>query len=415
MPSSSINISTSSALPSIWNSGTGASLNYGRFVGFARDGWGIYDSTSGLPASRPLSGDYRSPTFLGFGAGAGYNGDLRAGVNLDLRATTGSASLNLNDQIQFSWTQDANNFYLNSSYFKNNTSSLIVTGPQATLQVDGRLDVNANVYLQAKTPLTSWSRFASRSFSNSNPLFSRSFSSTGNASVDLLNGTVSLGYQGINLNTTAANNTQLANGIISRIKDPVIGASLDLDAAVGRFLGLPSGLTLSASASIWPLKARGSLTLADARLNYTGSIDQTLQATIDSITGSLNIEGKPFLYTVGTAAVLPKATFDSNKDGRLAISGTFSKQGKITNRTDIVNDVSARLTALAGEASATATVPNPVWWNPFRTREAQIWSGGFGPLYDSGDYRFASGAINAFNNTWNANLGTTSPLGFTLA
>jgi hypothetical protein len=415
MSSTILNISTSATLPSIWNGGTGTTLNYGRFVGFARNGWDIYDSTFGLPAPRILTGDYKTPTVLGFGVGGGYSADLRTGVNLDLKATTGSARLNLNDQITFSWTQDAANFYLNSTYLKNNTSSLSVTGPNATLKVDGRFDVGADIYLQGKTPLTSWSRFASRSFSNRSPLFSRTFNSTGRASVDLFNGAVSLAYQGINLDTTAANNTQLANGVISRIKDPVIGASLDLDAAVGRFLGLPSGLTLSASATIWPLKARGSLILADARLNYAGSVDQTLQATIDAITGSLNIEGKPLRYTVGTSATLPKATYDSNKDGKLNISGTFSKQGRVTNRTDIVNDLSGRVTALAGDASATATVPDPTWWNPFRIREATIFSGGFGPLYDSGNIGIASRSINAFNNTWNANLGTTSSLGFTLA
>ena len=183
----------------------------------------------------------------------------------------------------------------------------------------------------------------------------------------------------------------------------------------GRFLGLPNGLTLSASTNIWPLKASGSLTLADARLNYTGSIDQTLQATIDAITGSLNVEGTPLDYTVGTTTTLPKATYDANNDGKIDISGTFFKQGKITNRTDVVNNLSARLTALSGQARATATVPNPVWYNPFRTREALIFSGGFGPLFDSGKIDIASIPINAFENTWNANLGTTSSLGFTLA
>jgi hypothetical protein len=67
---------------------------------------------------------------LGFGVGVGCSADLRTGVNLDLKATTGSARLNLNDQITFSWTQDAANFYLNSTYLKNNTCSLSVTGPQ---------------------------------------------------------------------------------------------------------------------------------------------------------------------------------------------------------------------------------------------------------------------------------------------
>ena len=415
MASTLINVSTSSTIPSIWNNGTGNSLTYSRFLGFAKDGWKIYDSSSGLPAQRALGSDYKSPTVLGFGVGGGYNANLRAGINLDLRASTGSAKLSLNDQIKLTWTQDDVNFYLDSSYLNSNTSSLIVTGPQATLKVDGRFDIGADIYLQAKTPLTNWSSFARKSFSNSNRLFSKTFSSTGNASVKLFNSAVGLSYQGVNLSTTAANNTQQTNGVTSRVKDPIIGASLDLDAAVGSFLGLPTGLALSASAKLGPLKASGSLELADARLNYTGSVDQTLKATVDTITGGLSIEGKFFNYTVGTKATLPKATYDANKDGKLSITGTFAKQGKITNRTDIVNDFSARVSALAGKASATATVPDPKWYNPFNTREATIFSAGFGPLYDSGNFSLASNSINAYNNTWNANLGTTSSLGFTLA
>ena len=220
MSSATLNISTSATVPSIWNNGTGATLNYGRFVGFANNGWDFYDSSLGLPALRSLGNDWKS-SVLGFGVGAGYDAHLRTGVNLDLRATTGSAILNLNDRIQFTWTQDDANFYLSSTYFKDDTSSLSVTGPEAILNVDGRFDVGANVYLQGKTPFSSWSRRRIGSFSNTRPMFSRTFNSTSNASAELFNGAASLQYQGINLNTTAANNTQLTNGLISRIVDPV--------------------------------------------------------------------------------------------------------------------------------------------------------------------------------------------------
>ena len=344
--------------------------------------------------------------------GAGYNGNVRAGINLDLQATAGSANLNLNDTISFTWSQDATNFYLNSSY-NYTPSSLLVNGPSATLTVDGRFDVNANVYLQGRTPFTGWSNIWSRSFSNNSPIFSRSFSSTGSASVSLLGGTANLSYQGVNLSTTSANNSQLTRGVRSRIKDPVIGASLDLDRALGTFVRLPNGLTFEASANLGLLKASTSLTLADASLNYTGSVEQTLDAVIDRVTGALTIEGKPFNYTVGTQATLPKATYDANGDNRLDISGIFTKQGTVTNRTDVVNDLTTRVTALSGSVSATATVPNPVWYNPFRTREATIFSAGVGPLYDSGNFNLASNSINAYNNSWTANLGTKT-LGFAL-
>jgi hypothetical protein len=407
MPTINLASSTSSTIPNIWSGSGSSSLNYGRFLGFANAGWGIYNSTAGLPAPRSFSGDYKSPTVLGFGVGAGYNANLRTGINLDLQATAGSANLTLNDSISFTWSQDATNFYLNSSY-NFSPSSLTVTGPSASLKIDGRFDLNGDVYLQGRTPFSGWSRFWNRSVSNNSPIFSRTFSSTGSASVSLLGGTANLSYQGVNLSTTFANNIQLTRGVRSRIKDPVIGASLDLDRAVGSFVGLPNGLTFGASARFGPLKASASLTLADASLNYTGSVDQTLEAVVDRVTGVLTIEGKAFNYTVGTQAVLPKATYDANRDNKLDITGLFTKQGTVTNRTDVVNDLTARATALSGELSATATVPNPVWYNPFRTREATIFSAGFGPVFDSGPFSIASNTINAYSNSWAANLGSTS-------
>ncbi|MFN6132578.1 MAG: hypothetical protein ACK46L_06675 [Synechococcaceae cyanobacterium] len=413
MPTINLGSSTSTTIPNIWSGSSSRSLSYGRFLGFANAGWGIYNSTAGLPAPRSVSGDYKSPTVLGFGAGAGYNGSLRTGINLDLQATAGSANLNLNDSISFTWSQDSTNFYLNSSY-NYSPSSLLVNGPSATLKVDGRFDVNASVYLQARTPFTGWSNIWSRSLSNNTPLFSRSFSSTGSASVSLLGGTASLSYQGVNLSTTSANNSQLIRGVRSRIKDPVIGASLDLDRALGTFVGLPSGLTFGGSASLGPLKGSASLTLADAGINYTGSIDQTLDAVVDRVTGTLTIEGKSLNYTVGTQVTLPKATYDANRDNKLDISGIFTKEGTVTNRTDVVNDLSARVKALSGSVRATARVPDPVWYNPFRTREATIFSASVGPLYDSGNFNLTSNSINAYSNSWATNFGTKS-LSFALA
>ncbi len=391
MPSVVFNSSTSSSLPSIWDGGSGASLKYGSFLGYAKDGWDLYNSTSGLPGLRSFRNGVKFDIGL-VGVGAGYDVDLRTGINLDLQAATGSADLNLNDQIEFTWTQDAANFYLSSSYSKHNTSSLSVTGPEATLQVDGRFDISGSVYLRGRSFWGSWSRRNIMTFSNGEPLFSRKFNSTDNLSLDVF-GLGKLSYSGISLNTTSANNIQLSDGVISRIVDPMINANLDLDAVAGRFLGLPTGLTLSASA----FGFGASLTLADAKMSYTGSINQTLQAKIDTITGTLNVEGKPLNYTVGSTITLPKTTYDSNNDGKLDISGSFFKQGKIINNTDLINSLSSRLTGLSGKLSAFG------------------WSRNLGPLFDSGPIAIASRAIDIFDNTWNANLGTTSSLGFTLA
>jgi hypothetical protein len=402
MPAISLNTSTSSTIPNIWSSGSSASLNYKRFLGYANSGWGIYDSTSGLPAQRSLSGEWKSGTVLGFGVGGGYNASLRAGLQLSLQASAGSANLNLNDNITVSWTKDASNFYLSSNY-NYNPSSLFVSGPSATATVEGRFDINGNVRLLGKTPVTSWSTVWSRGFSNSAPLFSRTFSSTGTASASFFGGLASVTYDGVNLSTTSSNNSQLVNGVRSYIKDPVLRASLDLDQAVGRFVGLPNGLTFGASVNFGIVRASASLTLADAALNYTGSVAQTIDAKVDRITGTLNIEGKQVPYTVGSQLTLPLSTYDANNDGKLDITGLFSKQGTVTNKTEVVNDLGARFQALLGSASGTFNYL-------FGSRSV---GGSFGPVFDSGNFNLASAAFTAYSNSWAANLGTKS-LGFTL-
>jgi hypothetical protein len=404
MPAVTLNSSTNSTIPNIWSNSSTGSLSYGRFFGLANQGWGVYNSTGGLPSPLNTSREFKTGSLLGFAVGAGYSGTLRTGIDLSLQGTAGSAALGLNDKITFDWTKDDSNFYLTSSYGYS-PSTLSVTGPSASATITGRFDIDGDAYVLADTPFSNWSKIWKRSIFNGNPLFSRTFSSTGTADVSLLGGAASLSYQGVNLSTTSAQNTQLTNGVRSTIVDPVLRASLDLDRSIGTFLGLPNGLTFGASASLGPLSASASLTLADALLNYQASISQSISATVDNITGLLTLEGGQKLpYTVGNRVTLPRSVYDVNRDGKLDVSGVFTKNGTVTNRTDIVNDVSARLTALSGSVKGK--------FNYFFGSKTV--KSGFGPLYDSGDYRLAGNTFNAYNNSWATQLGQTPQLSLSL-
>ena len=96
--------SSTTSIPGIWNTGFSAtSFNYNRFFGLASGGFGVCDtgaSGTSLPNFYSIARDYKSPTFLGLGAGGGFSANLRAGVNLNVQGGLGSATLNLSDSIQ---------------------------------------------------------------------------------------------------------------------------------------------------------------------------------------------------------------------------------------------------------------------------------------------------------------------------
>lgn len=80
----SLNTSSNSTISNIWGSSPLTSFGFGRFVGLAKDGWKVYDSTSGLPAALKLA-DQKTFEGLGFGVGAKYDVTTRAGLNVDIR------------------------------------------------------------------------------------------------------------------------------------------------------------------------------------------------------------------------------------------------------------------------------------------------------------------------------------------
>jgi hypothetical protein len=405
MSFATFNTSSNTTIPNIWNGSGSSSLSYGRFFGLANQGWGVYNSTSGLPTPLNTSREFNTPSFLGFAAGAGYRGTLRTGIDINLQATAGQAALGLNDRVTFNWIQDSTNFYLSSTYGYQ-PSTLSVTGPSASATISGRFDINGEAYLQADTPFNNWTKIWSRSIFNGNPLFTRTFSSTGSTNIGLFGGAGNIAYQGVNLSTTAAQNTQIAQGVRSTIVDPVLRASLDLDRSVGAFLGLPNGLTFGASARLGPLSGFASITLADALINYQASISQSISAQVEKLTGTLILENNQSVpYEVGKSIALSRSVYDVNGDGILDIRASFAKHGSVRNKTDIVNDVTARLTALSGSVGGRFD-----YFFGSKSFERS-----FGPLYDSGDYRLGGNSFNAYNNTWAAQLGQTPQLNLSLA
>ena len=320
---------------------------------------------------------------------------MRTGINFDLIGTSGTAALDLKDQIQFNWTKDATNFYLSSQYLYQ-PSKLTAVGPNATVTVSGRADINGNVYILGDSPFTDWKKLWSNNIAFNSPLFTKSFGSGSSQSVSLLGNIVSLDYQGINLDSSSS--TNFGDGVRSNVLDPVFKASLDLDKAIGTFIGYPNGLNFGASINLGALKGSASLTLADLSLEYSASIAQQISAKVDSVTGILNLEGgKKLNYKVGDLATLPRAIYDVNNDGKLDITGVFTKMGTVANNTDIVTNARAVFEALKASISAEVKVFG------FSKR----FSANAGPLVKA-DWDLMTDTFNAYSNTWSANLGTST-------
>lgn len=407
MPSLTLNTSTTKTFSNIWGAGgpSSTSFNFNKFFGLASSGFGVYDSTAGLPAPYSTSGDYKSPTVLNFGIGAGGSASVRAGINLSASGSLGSAALNLNDNVNLSWTKTSTSLILTSNYIYT-PSTLTVTGPNVTAAISGRLDTSFSAYLNYIYPGSDavwWNPFRAKwnstgnllpSFLNrSTPLFTATFNSANSSSVSLPAGVGSADFLGINLNT--ASNTQISNGVRSSVNDPLFSLNLDLDALAGKLIGLPNGLTWSKSGSFGPLGYDLSLTLADIYAKYNGNISQDLTAKVDSITGvkaNLKMENGAIVpYTIGSTLELPLSAYDSNKDGKLDITGIFTKSGTLNNTTKLINTFQAGADFIKAQASASL-----------------LGSVGFGPLASVGPYSFSSSPITLVNNTWSDVLGSST-------
>jgi hypothetical protein len=406
MPSLVLDTSSSKTISNIWGAGSSSStaFNFNKFLGLANGGFGVYDSTSGLPAPYSISGGYNVGT-TGLGFGVRGSASVRAGLNLSASGSLGSAALDLNDNITLSWTKTPTSVILTSSYAYK-PSRLSVTGPNVTATIDGRLDTNfsarlnysylgnnavwynpfRSIWQSTGNLLPSW-------LNRSTPLFSKTFNTAGNASFGLPAGVGSADFLGINLNT--ASNSQIGMGVRSSVNDPLFSVSLDLGAFAGKLVGLPSGLTFDTSGSFGPLSYYARLTLATMYAIYNGNISQDLTATVDSVTGvkaSLRMEnGAVVPYTIGSTLELPLSTYDSNNDGKLDITGAFTKSGTLNNNTKLINTFQAGAYFLNASAGVSG-----------------LGSVGLGPLASVGPYNLFSAPATLFNNTWSDTLGAST-------
>jgi hypothetical protein len=396
--------SSTTSISDIWNTGfSTTSFNYNRFFGLASGGFGVYDtgaSGTSLPNYYSIARDYKSPTFLGLGAGGGFSANLRAGVNLNVQGGLGSAALNLSDSIQYNWSRLGDNITLTSryNYFP---SSLIVNGPQLRLGVQGRADIDARAYLNYTYPSSGWKSVDLARYTNTNPFYQANFSTTQNASIGLFGGAASINYQGINLSTTRANNIQFGNGVISRVKDPILNLQLDVDNIIGKFLGLPSGLALSRTFSAGRFSLSGNLDIADIKANLNSSIAQDLSARVDSITGVLRMEnGSQIPYRVGDTLTFSASQYDTNRDGAVDVLTNFAKRGTLNNTTNLLLSGNVDTSFLSGNVRAKFNNPWPI------PDISKSW--GFGPVFDPAPWTVAETSINVYNRSWGLDLGAVN-------
>jgi hypothetical protein len=233
-PRRSIDLDSSSTqqLNFIWGlGGNGANpISYSRFLGLANRGFAVYDSKDQLPGPYQLAGDYKSPEFFDTAIGVGLAGSIRSGLNLDLTARAGSARLALNDNISLSWTRRNGAITLSSDY-SYKPSNMKVNGPKLSALIDGRTDTTLAAYLNYKPPAASaWQKTGNllgSSYNKSIPFYSRGFSSEASSTLASFGTGSSLEFQGINLDSESS--TQITRGVSSRVEDPLLRATLDLD------------------------------------------------------------------------------------------------------------------------------------------------------------------------------------------
>jgi hypothetical protein len=387
----------------LWLTNVSNPINYNKFIGLASDGFRVYDTGvngTNLPAYYPINRDFKSGVIFGFGGGVGLNANLRAGIDLKLKADLGSADLALNDSINWEWTKNANNIILSSSYEKSN-SSLLVKGASLNVDLTGRGDIDANVSLLYKIPSSGWNGQPILSIKNTSPLFQESFNSKQSRSINLFNGAATINYSGLNLDT--ASNAQLANGVKSSANSALLGATLDIDNIIGKYVGLPNGLNFSSSAKFGPLSASASLDLLNITLGAKTSVAQEITAKVDVITGSLILEnGSSVNYKVGDSIILPLSTYDQNNDGKLDLKFEYTKLGTLANKTDLLLNTSAGAAFFSGNVSGNATI-NLL----FKKKLTYNKSYGFGPLA-SADWPITSNTFNLFDKSWAAILGAGS-------
>jgi hypothetical protein len=402
--STSRSISTTSFINNIWTSdGPGPITLLSKFLGFADNGFGIYDSRNGLPSMYAVDIDFKSPTVLGYGAGAKAFGSLRAGVDVKLDVQLGTATLDLNDAIKWYWANDGNNIILNSAY-DYGSSELMVRSPSLDLYMALRADLDLKVDFQYKQPNKTWKIKDGFEAKNSTPLFERTIEFPDpdlELSMEFAKGQISITVTPPDLDTDK--NTQLTNGVKSSAESDLVSLKLDIDTILEENIKLPppAKLILSEELSVnfGDFEAGVEAYILDAGISETAKLRQDITATVDLITGYLLMEnGASIGYTVGNPITLPLSTYDANGDGQLGLNFNYTKKGTVANKTDFVFDTDAEIKILGGQIYAKIDLP--------LLKDPKI-DYGFAAFED--DWKLLSFPINVYQNSWTVdNLGTGS-------
>ena len=397
--------SSTTSISDIWNTGLSVpSLNFNRFFGLARDGFGIYDTGANgtsLPDYYSVAKDYKSPKFLGLGAGGGFWAKLRAGANLNLQGGLGSAVLNLSDSIQYDWSRSGDSITFTSRY-NYSPSSLIVNGPQLSLGVQGRSDMDAAAYLNYTYPSSGWRSAELARYQSTVPFYQQIFRTTNSASIPLYDGAASINYQGINLSTTAANNIQLGNGVISRVKDPVLNLQLDVEKIILHLMGasMNNSIAKSRSFSMGRFSLAANVDIADIKANLNSSIAQDFSAKVDSVTGVLKMEdGSEIPYKVGDTVTFSASKYDANRDGAVDMLTNFAKLGTVNNTTNFLLGGNIDAYFMAGNVSAKFNNPGPI---PDIKKSWTL------PTFDPAPWTVAETSVNVYNKSWALDLGAVN-------
>jgi len=409
-PSTTITTSTStiSELTDLWNTKGTTAFNLNKFIGFADEGPGIYDTgVGGINSPKPLVLNkevYKDHSVkipfvgtIGAGIGAGIKASAKAGLDVNITASLGSAKLFLNDAIKWSWNKKDGNIILKSYYdeLQSTANVLNVKGPSLQLGLKAGASVNLDAYVKYQVPTEKVKTVNLANYAYNKDLFSYNFDSATPKSIDLFSGAASVKYFGLNLDT--ATNTQVTNGVKSSVENNLLGVNLDIDNIIGKAYGMPSGLSVNYSKSFGPLSTSIKGTLANLDLGATLSMSQDITAKVDSITGKLNLEdGSSLDYKVGDELTLSLEKYDKNKDGKLSLNYDFTKNGILANKTSINVKTNAGFELLDGSVSGKAK---------FSGATILDLNYNLGPAY-SGNLPLTSNSFTVFDKSWNTAIGT---------
>ena len=388
----------------LWGRNSRAQMSLHKFVGLAEDGFDVYDTGAGgrnQPGMMHWADDvtlFHKSLDLGItsisgGAGYAYDVGLKAGVRVDLDASTGSLIANLDDRVTFDWTRNGDTVHIGSHY-QNLNSVLSASTPFVSLNLEGLFQSQASFKLKGDIPLDGkgW-RYSGDLLpgvlDQNVSFFDLGFDSRESSrEIPLLGNALTTQFLGLNLDT---DRSFILDGVMHSVaEDDLFNVNLDVDAAVGMFFGLPNGLTLDVDWSV----VSANFTLADLDVTLTASARQEMTAKVDSVTGQLLMEnGQRLNYTVGQELDLSLATYDTNGDGLIQFSTLLNKQATIANDTDILLTASADFSAIAGG---------------LRANLGDLGSIGdsFGPVINPEPWNLGRMTFDAYNTHWSATIGS---------